>query len=262
MISFTFTKPRNIAAATGLAVLAACASPPPPPPPPPPPVAVPSRPLPPGGAAANTFIPPVGVDGLRHTVNSHVSAAQRIWNFRSAYNVAALNCLQPQHAGILDGYKSFLTVHKRDLTRINNTVEGEWRKAEGKGYMRARDTYTTQVYNYWALPPVLPQFCDAMTQIVQQEALTPSPSVDVFAENGLAKLEGVFNEFYRSFEQYRVDVAAWDARYGPTYGYSQVQYTNATYAAPSGYAAPSAQNGPVIQGGPVIQPAPLVQNTP
>lgn len=233
MISFTLTKSRNVVAAAGLSVLAACATPPPPPPPPPPPVvAVPSRPLPPFGAAANTFIPPVGVDGLRQTVNSHVSSAQRIWNFRSAYNVAALNCLQVQYGGILDGYKSYLTKYKRDLDRINKTVEGEWRKAEGTGYMRARDSYTTQVYNYWALPPVLPRFCDAVAQIAQQEQLTPSPSVDVMSETGLARLEGIFGDFYSAFEQYRVDSAAWDAKYGATYGYSQMQYTNAAYAPP------------------------------
>ena len=184
------------------------------------------------------FIPPVGMNGLRQTVNSNVSAAQRIWNFRSAYNVAALNCLKPQHVSILTGYKSFLEVHKRDLTRINNTVEGEWRKAQGAGSARARDTYSTQVYNYWALPPVQSQFCDAMVQIVQQETLTPAGSLDTFAEGGLIKLEGVFNEFYRAFEQYRVDVAAWDARYGATYGYTQPQYTNATYSAPTIPAAP------------------------
>ncbi len=190
-------------------------------------------------------LPSLGPDGLRQTINYHVSAAQRIWNFRSAYNVAALNCLQPQHAGILGGYKSFLEVHKKDLNRINQTVEKEWKAAQGAGSMRARDTYSTQVYNYWALPPVLPQFCDAMAQIVQQETLLPSGSLDLFAENGLTKLETVFNEFYRSFEQYRVDVADWDARYGQTYGYSQLQYTNATYVAPS------------AQVGPVISPQPL-----
>lgn len=231
MIAFSFRKMRNIAAAAGVCVAAACAAPPPPPPAPKP-VAIPSRPLPPGGAATSMAIPAVGPDGLRQTVNAHVSAAQRVWNFRSAYNVAALNCLQPQHAPILDGYKSFLSRFERDLSRTNKTVEGEWRKNEGSGYKRARDTYTTQVYNYWALPPVLPQFCDAVLQIGQQEAVMPSSSLDIFAEQGLVKLEGVFNEFYQAFERYQVEVADWDARYGPMYGYSQRQYTNATYSQP------------------------------
>ncbi|MDD3799448.1 MAG: hypothetical protein PHE36_09765 [Novosphingobium sp.] len=232
MISFTVTKARNIATAGGFAVLAACAAPPPPPPPPPAPVAIPSRPQPPSGAAANMAIPPVGPDGMRQTVNAHISEAQRVWNFRSAYNVAALNCLQPKHAGILEGYKHFLSNYERDLSRTNKAVENEWRHNEGSGYKRARDTYTTQVYNYWALPPVLPQFCDAVLQISQQEAVAPSPSLDAFADQAMAKLQTVFDEFYSAFERYRVDVADWDARYGPTYGYSQVQYTNATYAGP------------------------------
>lgn len=235
MISFSFTKSRNILVAAGMAALAACGAPPPPAPPPspPPPPPIPSRPMPPGGAAANMFIPPVGMDGSRQTVNANVSSAQRIWNFRSAYNVAALNCLQSQHANILEGYKSFLNTYQRDLTRINNTVESEWRKTGGKDYARARDTYSTQVYNYWALPPVLPQFCDAMSQISQQNALTPAGSLDLFANNGMTRLEGLFNDFYRAFEQYRVDVAAWDAQYGATYGATQPQYTNATYNGPA-----------------------------
>ena len=228
--------------------------------------------MPPFGAAANTFIPPVGVDGLRQTVNSHVSAAQRIWNFRSAYNVAALNCLQAQHAGILEGYKSYLLKFKRDLDRINKTVESEWRKAEGAGYMRARDSYTTQVYNYWALPPVLPRICDAMAQIAQQEQLTASPSVDVMSETGLARLESIFGDFYRAFEQYRMDSASWDAKYGPTYGYSQMQYTNASYAPPVYISPPPVTAAPPVYINPppvtaappaiVREPQPVVQATP
>ena len=102
-----------------LSVLAACAPKAPPPPPPPPPpkpvVYIPPRPRPPISAPAGVAVPPLGANGVRQTVNANLSPTQATWNFRSAYNVAALNCLKPEHADILVGYRAFLKSHARGL---------------------------------------------------------------------------------------------------------------------------------------------------
>lgn len=214
----------KIALVSALVVLASCAdakpkpkpTPPPPPPPPPPPVVyIPPRPTPPLGAAPTTFIPPLGANGVRQTVNAGITPNQTVWNFRSAYNVAALSCQKPEHADILDGYKLFLKAHKTGLARANTGVNTEFRKRHGAAYVRPREAYMTKVYNYYAFPPTLNNFCDAAL-IVARESRTVKPAeLTAFATRSLAALDKVFDSFFISFEQYRADAAAWDAKYAP-----------------------------------------------
>ena len=40
----------------------------------------------------------------------------------------------------------------------------------------------------------------------------------------LALIDTVFERFFQAYEQYRIDSAAWDARYGAQYGASQPGY--------------------------------------
>ncbi len=190
---------------------------PPPPPPPPPPVVVyvPPRPTPPLGAAPTFQVPPLGPDGMRQTINSKITPLQTTWNFRSAFNVAALNCLLPEHADILIGYKAFLKAQKLGLLKANRGVDAEFRKRYGAAFVRPREAYMTKVYNYYALPPTLNKFCDAAL-IVAREAKTVKPlGLAAFAQRSLASLDRVFENFYTSFDQYRADAAAWDAKYAP-----------------------------------------------
>ena len=197
------------------AIVAGCATPPPPPPPPPPPqIVIPPRPYPPMSASPLLTIPPVGIDGVRRTINTGLTTAQTTWNLRSALNVAALNCLRPEHAQILEGYKAFLKTHAKKLTQVNKDLDTQFKASHGTAFIRQRETYNTQVYNYFAQPPTLPAFCDAALAVSLQSAPVTSASLDVFAATGLAQFESVFQEFYRSYDQYRTDLAAWDARYG------------------------------------------------
>ena len=204
----------------GAAAIAACgpkSTPPPPPPPPPPPavVYIPPRPLPPLGAAAGFAVPPIGANGLRQTINVGISPAQTVWNLRSAYNVAALNCQKPEHADILVGYRKFLTVHKKGLNTANRTVDAEFKKRHGTGWIRPREAYMTQVYNYYAFPPTLNKFCDAAL-VMARESMTVKPAeLNAFSSRSLTQIDTVFEGFFQSYEQYRADAAAWDEKYAP-----------------------------------------------
>lgn len=196
-----------------LALLASCAAPPPPAPPPPP-AAIPSRPVPPGGASLTTPIPPKDAYGLRQTVNAGISKAQTTWNMRSAYNVAALNCSGSQYASILDGYKRFIRTHEKGLLATYKAVDAEWRGRFGSSFVRERESYSTRVYNYFALPPVLPGFCNEMVGVAAESGSVPSSDLDGFSARSLGRVEGVFEKFYQDFEQYQKNAAAWDATYG------------------------------------------------
>lgn len=186
--------------------------------PPPPPVVIPPRPLPPMGAQANMAIPALAADGSRTTVNSGISSAQALWNLRAAYNVAALNCMDVQHASILGGYRDFLKKHAKQLAETNKAIDNEYKKRYGAGRqaLRNRDTYETQVYNFFALPPVVPALCNAAMGMVTDLQAVPANKLDTYTVAGLTKAEAPYKEFFNSYDQYRADLAAWESRYGPT----------------------------------------------
>jgi hypothetical protein len=160
-------------------------------------------------------IPGVQFDGLRHTVNFGLTPAQTTWNLRSALNVAALNCLELEYDPILQGYKSLLKDQARGLSAANKTLETEFRQKYGPGFRDVLDGYMTQVYNYFALPPVRKNFCDASLAVAQELPTLAPADLDAFAARSLPKLEGVFTDFFGVYEKYRTELARWDSEYGP-----------------------------------------------
>lgn len=204
------------AVAVTLAVLAGCSKPPPPAPPPPPPVVViPPMPTPPMGAPLEMTIPVKTEDGTRHTVNSGISTSQAVWNFRSAYNVAALNCVEVEFTPVLEGYKRFLKTYDKSLDKASAEIDRSFRtQHKGRAAIVARESYQTQVYNFFSLPPVDSGFCKAAME-VSAELQTVEPSqFENWSYTGLAKLEAPFKAFFDAYDQYRADLAAWQSRYG------------------------------------------------
>jgi len=217
-------------------------------------VVIPARPAPPSGAVSIMAIPAVGVDGMRLTVNYNLSTAQTLWNMRSALNVAALNCQGPEYAGILPAYSSLLTKNKRQLTATNKEVTKEFKARYGSEGLKAQDNYMTQVYNYFALPPAQNEFCRAASLIANESLMVAPDDLEVFAVRSLQTLEGVFEDFYRSYEQYRVNVAMWDARYGePT------SVNPASYTGPAIYTPADQGFGPEQTGAPIFISEPMVE---
>jgi hypothetical protein len=210
--------------------LAACAQKVPPPPPPPV-VVIPPQPQPPMGAQDNMRIPEVAADGTRKTVNSSVSTAQAVWNLRSAYNVAALNCVEAEYIPVLEGYKSFLKVHDKSLDKADADLKKNFTGAFGKTGTRERETYQTQVYNFFSVPPVKSTFCSAAMQLAAEIALLPAGGLEAYAPQGLAKFEAPFMAFFDAYDQYRADLAAWRAKYGGIVVIAPKQVEN---TAPSG----------------------------
>ena len=214
---------RAAVAVAGAITLAALASssaeakkrPPPPPPPPAPVVVIPYRPVAPNSASPNFQPPPRGADGLYVSVNRKISPAQTLWNLRSGYNVAALNCNRTEFPTITDSYRRFLSTHARALTAANRKVDAEFRARYGARFVAPREKYMTEVYNHYALPMTLNDFCKAVQAIGAEAQAAPSAQLEAFAARTMPSIEIVFDDFYRRYEQWRVDVAAWDARYGP-----------------------------------------------
>ncbi len=221
MMQFNLRNAMRFVLLGGVSMLAACgptAPPAPlPPPPPPPPVVLVIPPVPraPNNASPNLTIPPVNVDGLRYSVNRQISPAQITWNFRAAYNVGALNCYDAKYAEIVPAYRAFLKTHAKGLTAANKQVDAEFRGKYGAKFIPPREKYMTEVYNHFATPPTLKNFCDAIMAVSRDASVIKPADLQNFAALNLPNIEVVFDDFYRRYDQYKQDLAAWKALYAP-----------------------------------------------
>jgi hypothetical protein len=213
---------KNLACVFVIATVAACApapkplpAPPPPKPvvvvPPPPPV----MPLPPGGAASSTKLPAYGADGVRVTPNRNLSREEAIWNFRAAINVAALNCQGPVWGVTAQNYNQMLVAHKTRLAQANTAVDNEYRKRfPGQNALRVRDTRSTELYNYFAFPPVREEYCNTSLRKVQESLAVPATAFPEYAIGALGDIDSIYLRFYDAYAQYERDIAAWNLKYG------------------------------------------------
>src|SRR5690606_29244689 len=138
---------------------------------------------------------------------------------RSAMNVAALNCLRPGDEPIIAAYSDMLKSFARPLTAANRTVDSEYRERHGSGFRPIRDEYMTQVYNYFAAPPVLPEFCDVARTVAAEYLLEKPADLEAYAAGILPRFEQPFLRFFNAYERWRNEVSSWDAQYGAQYGH-------------------------------------------
>ncbi|MFM7404007.1 MAG: hypothetical protein ACKO1N_07930 [Erythrobacter sp.] len=216
------------ALALGAGLLAGCTTPAPPPPPPPapPPVVaevVPFRPLPPNGAPYVMDLPARGPDGRLLAVNSELSDDQLIWNLRSAWNVAALNCVAAEYDPVLQGYRAFLSKNTRGLKAVNDRLEKSYtsRFRVKRDAIVARDGYITKLYNFFADPSVRSGFCLASLDMANRALAAPPTDLLAFSQSNYQGLLVPFEQFFADYEAYQRASAEWDAKWGARYGPSQ-----------------------------------------
>lgn len=170
------------------------------------------------GAVADMTIPTADAFGIRETINTNISAEQRLWNLRSALNVAALNCNAPAYVDLVSNYTQFLERYESALRQANLDVAQQFEARYGREGRAVQDSYMTSVYNYYALPPVQRQFCDAALA-QSHAALTVEPDgLPAFSDAALTSIEQIYLDFFAAYEQYEADLALWDRLYGPTRG--------------------------------------------
>ncbi len=179
--------------------------------------------------------------GVRQTINQGLSDDERVWHFRSAWNVAALNCLDPQYEPILTGYKAFIGDNERTLKRINDRIDQAYRKREGsqRAALLTREEKMTRVYNFFTLPPARSGFCRTMLNIANLALAEPPKDAAEFALVNLPVIEVPFDNFFTDYEGYQRDSAAWDVKYGNRYGASQPGWVAVQEARANGVPVPS-----------------------
>jgi hypothetical protein len=201
-------------------------------------------------------IPPLGPDGVRQTVNTGLDENETIWHLRSAWNVAALNCLDDAHKPILDGYSAFLKKNAKQLTAVNTALDKKYRTAAGSvsAGRAAREVRMTQVYNYFATPAAIADMCNVALGVSNEYRQAPPSDLSAFAASTLPRFEAVYLDFFNAYDRYRVESAAWDAKWGALYGASQPGYVAVHGSSGPAIGAALANSGTPALAGEVVDP--------
>jgi hypothetical protein len=138
-------------------------------------------------------------------------------------NVAALNCQGPIWGQIATEYNKFIVIHKAILSKTSKAVDREYvARYPGQNGLRVRDTRMTDLYNYFALPPVRAQYCDMALRKVTEANTVPTDALPEYAIGGLADIDGVFVSFYDAYVKYERDLADWNMKYAPKPAYAPI----------------------------------------
>ncbi|MDB5683613.1 MAG: hypothetical protein JWM75_1311 [Sphingomonas bacterium] len=175
---------------------------------------VPPPPAPPPGISAGLVVPPVGPDGAYLTINHGIDAAQTLWHVRSALNVAALACRGQSEADLIAAYNGLLRTQKAPLATALRAMETRWKAERGKDWQTQYDIHMTRLYNFFAQPAAQAGFCHVASAVAAESAMVPPAELTQFAQTALPRLEAPFTAVYRSYDGYRRDLAAWQARFG------------------------------------------------
>jgi hypothetical protein len=96
--------------------------------------------------------------------------------------------------------------------------------------VREREKYMTEVYNHYALPPVMTEFCNAVLAMSRDSVAIKTTELAAFTSRSLPSIEIVYDDFFRRYAQYRTDLAAWEAKYGVLVNASPSTATGQTLA--------------------------------
>ena len=136
-----------------------------------------------------------------------------MWYFRSAWNVAALNCTGPAYQPILDGYGAFIKANDKALRQVNSRIDASYRKdyPVARDAIKAREKTMTTVYKL--LHPARrwrANFCQAALGIVNQASGDPQIRPDRLLDGTTStRSRRRFDTFFGAYEQYQRDSAAW-----------------------------------------------------
>ena len=99
--------------------------------------------------------------------------AHLLWNLRAGLNVAALQCQFSPYLRSVSSYNAIINGHHtRELTAAYTTLEGYFRKVNGRTGPRQFDIYSTQTYNNFSTLQAQLGFCQTAARIAKEALLT------------------------------------------------------------------------------------------
>jgi len=151
-------------------------------------------------AAARTTAKPAERDGpptVVETMAGPVSftpqelAASRVWNYRAALNVAALQCRYSPFLRTSERWNAIIQQHKRELDQVNAKMESAFRRINGpKDGPRAYDKYNTRLWQNFAVLSSQAGFCNAAANSGWMALATPMGQLATIADAQVAALKG------------------------------------------------------------------------
>jgi len=116
--------------------------------------------------------------------------AHLIWNLRSGLNVAALQCQFSPYLRTVDTYNTILSHHARELAAAYTTLEGYFRRVNGRNGPRQFDQYSTQTYNGFSTLQAQYAFCQTAARIAREALATPKGQFGQLATTRMRELRG------------------------------------------------------------------------
>ncbi|MDV3458130.1 hypothetical protein RZN05_14125 [Sphingomonas sp. HF-S4] len=166
-------------------------------------------PTPPAGAAPNQMIPSRDTLGRYATPNRDLGRDEASWHVRAALNVAALGCRDAAEAATVAAYNRLLRDQREPLAAADTGVKALYRARHSAEWEDAHDRQMTRVYNFFAQPTGHDAFCQSAREVLARAATVNAIQFADFAAESLPLLEAPFTDFYRAYETYRVEYAAW-----------------------------------------------------
>lgn len=164
-----------------------------------------SAPVPPLGAVPDLSLPASNGAGGFKTLNSGIAPGEAVWHVRSALNVAALACDDPS---IVSNYNALLKRQKAVFAAAHRSESRHF------GSAAAMDSHMTKLYNFFAQPPTQRLFCVEAREIAREAQSVPAGQFEQFAARAIERLDRPFQDFYRVYQLYQRDLAAWRASGG------------------------------------------------
>ncbi len=112
--------------------------------------------------------------------------AHRVWSFRAALNVAALQCQFSPYLMTVRNYNDGIHHHARELDRARVTLTNHFKRLDGtKLAQKSFDQYTTRTYNSFSTLDAQIGFCDKAADVGRLTLAAPKGSLKTVAAEQL-----------------------------------------------------------------------------
>jgi len=116
--------------------------------------------------------------------------AHLLWNLRAGLNVAALQCQFSPFLRTVANYNAIIAHHSRELASAYTTLEGYFRRVNGRNGPRIFDQYSTQTYNGFSTFEAQPGFCQTAARLGKEALATAKGQFTQFAGQRMRELRG------------------------------------------------------------------------
>jgi hypothetical protein len=141
--------------------------------------------------------------------------AHMIWNLRSGLNVAALACQFSPYLRTVGNYNAFLAHHSGELATAYTTLEGYFRRINGRTGPRQFDLYSTQTYNGFSTLGAQMGFCQTAARIAKEALATRKGELGQLAGARLRELRNSLRPAYDSYAFTRTPIRLNPIRLAP-----------------------------------------------